>query len=276
MDLQKQIKTSRFQILRSFTKTQHQWSNQSTLEANIGVAAWWQSEHDATIICVCCPSSSKENWQEEYLLITRRWVFRSRSLNRLELSGRGWEGPPDIFHLVTTSGIWWSLKSPPSFVSVCVCDSWIRKWRVWCISDWIQIIYQTWSKIFIRLDLNLDLSDLDPRYASDSEPGRVSGSIWLRDNWPLCHVASPRANAKAFSDMWRISRHVTICHDIPCHMSRDSLREREPDHSSWYLLSLTLVIGCVTVEELFELRLYINMNVIIPSIILRDESLLIT
>ena len=143
------------------------------------------------------------------------------------------------------------------------------------LSDLVQNIYQIGFKSwFIRLD---------PRYASDSEPGRVSGSIWLRDNWPLCHVASPRANAKAFSDMWRISRHVTICHDMSQHVTIShvtclgmSLREREPDHSSWYLLSLTLVIGCVTVEELFELRLYINMNVIIPSIILRDESLLIT
>ena len=225
MDLQKQIKTSRFQILRSFTKTQHQWSNQSTLEANIGVAAWWQSEHDATIICVCCPSSSKEKIalarSVEYLLITRRWVFRSRSLNRLELSGRGWEGPPDIFHLVTASGIWWSLKSPPSFVSVCVCDSWIRKWRVWCISDWIQIIYQTWSKIFIRLDLNLDLSDLDPRYASDSEPGRVSGSdpcVMLR---LLVQMPKHSVICDEYHDM---SRYVTISH-VTCHGM--SSRERE-------------------------------------------------
>ena len=233
MDLQKQIKTSRFQILRSFTKTQHQWSNQSTLEANIGVAAWWQSEHDATIICVCCPSSSKEKIalargifadnSSVGIPITvpqQTWAFRKR----MRRTTRYISSCHHQRHMMI-------FEKPPFFCEcVCVCVSWIRKWRVWCISDWIQIIYQTWSKIFIRLDSNLDLSDLDPRYASDSEPGRVSGSepIWLRDNWPLCHVASPRANAKAFSDMWRISRHVTICHDIPCHMSRDVFkRERE-------------------------------------------------
>jgi len=162
-------------------------------------------------------------------------------------------------------------EKPPFFCEcVCVCDSWIRKWRVWCISDWIQIIYQTWSKIFIRLDLNLDLSDLDPRYASDSEPGRVSGSdpcVMLR-----LLVQMPK-HSVICDEYHNMSRYVTISHVTCLGMS---LREREPDHSSWYLLSLTLVIGCVTVEELFELRLYINMNVIIPSIILRDESLLIT
>jgi len=148
------------------------------------------------------------------------------------------------------------IQSPP-LLCVCVCwDSWIRKWRVWCMSDRIQnAIHQIGSKIYIRLD---------PRNASDwiRNPFRhqsVSGSepcagISLRD---ITFMSCRGGSCKCQSMSWNVTS-VTTCHDVmTCHVSRDVfLDEGLCCHSSWYLPSLTLVIGFVTAAS----RLCINMN----------------
>lgn len=158
----------------------------------------------------------------EYLLITR-WIFSSRLLNGLELSARGWG-----YSTLLTDDHW----KPPSTVRVRVCwNSWIRKWRVWCVSDRIQN-NQIGSKIHIRLD---------PRYVSD--PNYISN--WIQDmyqtgskisfgtpvqcvslalslvpasafvTWPSCHAPLSHANVKACREMWR---NVKTCHDVvTCH-----------------------------------------------------------
>jgi len=126
---------------------QHQWwSNQLTLEPNI-----WRrmvmSEYDDNpsmmqSSCACaCASSEKIALTRvvglEYLLITW-WIFFSRPLNRLQLSARGWGCTTAVTGHSPTSDDHWK---PPSTVCVRVSwNSWIRKWRVWCMSDWILTI----------------------------------------------------------------------------------------------------------------------------------------
>ena len=141
--------------------------------------------------CACaCASSEKIALTRvvslEYLLITQ-WIFCSQPLNRLELSGRGWGYTTAVTGHSPTSDDHWK---PPSTVCVRVCwNSWIRKWRVWCMSDriqtilnWIQDMYWTGFKTwYIRLDLRhvsnriQDMHQigskicirLDPRYVPD-------------------------------------------------------------------------------------------------------------
>jgi len=122
-------------------------------------------------------------------------------------------------------------------------------------SDWIQEIYQTGSKKCIRLDPK---SVSGHQCVSGSEP---CVGISLRD---ITLMSCPAGSCKCQSMSWNVTN-VTTCHDLSrhvmtCHMSRDVfLDEGLCCHSSWYLLSLTLVIGFVTVDELAS-RLYINMN----------------
>jgi len=205
--------------------------------------------------CACaCASSEKIALTRvvslEYLLITR-WIFFSRPLNRLQLSGRGWGCTTAVTGHSPTSDDHWK---PPSTVCVRVCwNSWIRKWRVWCMSDriqtisnWIQDMYWTGFKTwYIRLDLRhvsnriQDMHQigskicirLDPRYVSDwiqdmyligSEMSLgtpvqcVSPALSLVPasafvTWPSCHVPLSHANVKACREMWR---NVTTCHDV--------------------------------------------------------------
>ena len=194
------------------------------MEEDGHVRVWWQSEHDAIIMRVCmCLSSEKIALTRfvglEYLLITW-WIFFSRPLNRLQLSARGWGYITAVAGHPPTSDDHWK---PPSTVCVRVCwNSWIRKWRVWCMSDWIQILsswiqdmywtgFKTWyirsypryvsnriqdmyqigSKICIRLD---------PRYVSYwiQDMYRIGSKIWTRldpryeSDWiqEMCQIGS--------------------------------------------------------------------------------------
>jgi len=99
-------------------------------------------------------------------------------------------------------------------------------------SDWIQEMHQTGSK-----------KSIPAQSVSGSEP---CAGISLRDMSPSCHVAETHANVS-----WNVTR-VTTCHDMS-HVRGCLFRwEGLCCHSSWYLLSLTLVIGFVTATS----RLY--------------------
>jgi hypothetical protein len=147
--------------------------------------------------------------------------------------------------------------SPPL---CCVCwDSWIRKWRVWWMSDRIQnLMHHIGSKIYIYQTGSKKCIRLDPKSVSGHQC--VSGSqpcdgISLRD---IVLMSCRGGSCKCQSMSWNVTS-VTTCHDVMTgrHMSRGVfLDEGLCCHSSWYLPSLTLVIGFVTVAS----RLCINMN----------------
>ena len=107
------------------------------------------------------------------------------------------------------------------------------------ISDWIQDMY-------IRLDPKSVMAHTSLSSAPSLAPRH-------QPSWHRPCVMSRR--------LMQMSKHAVQCdkcHDMSwCHVSRDVFLEGMCCHSSWYLLSLTLVIGFVTVDQLPELRLYI-------------------
>jgi len=107
------------------------------------------------------------------------------------------------------------------------------------ISDWIQDMY-------IRLDPKSVMAHTSLSSAPSLAPRH-------QPSWHRPCVMSRR--------LMQMSKHAVQCdkcHDMSwCHVSRDVFLEGLCCHSSWYLLSLTLVIGFVTVDQLPELRLYI-------------------
>jgi len=140
------------------------------------------------------------------------------------------------------------IRSVPRYISDKIQDMHHIESKIWSdpryISDWIQDMYQTGSKI----SFGTPVQCVSPALSL------VPASAFV--TWPSCHAPLSHANVKACREMWQ---NVTTCHDVvTCHgMSFRAPASAACCHSSWYLLSLTLVIGYVTVDELHEPRLYI-------------------
>jgi len=184
--------------------------------------------------CACaCASSEKIALTRvvglEYLLITW-WIFFSRPLNRLQLSGRGWGCTTAVAGHSPTSDDHWK---PPSTVCVRVCwNSWIREWRVWCMSDriqtisnWIQDMYWTGFKTwYIRSDpryVSYPIQDmyqieskicirLDPRYVSYwiQDMHQIGPKIWIR--------LDPRYVSDRIQDMCQIGSEMSLGTPVQC------------------------------------------------------------
>ena len=106
-------------------------------------------------------------------------------------------------------------SKPPSLLCVRVCwDSWIRKWRVWRMSDRIQnLMHQIGSKIYIYQTGSQRCIRLDPKSVSAPECLRLRALCRHQPSWHHLHVMSRR--------LMQVSKHVVKCdkcHDMSwCH-----------------------------------------------------------